>query len=174
MHHLKTIRIFAQSNKKQHTIMTREEALKHINDSTAESKKKLDDIVCGLRMAIDNNPSARYVMLDVRKFETIVTDVIKYRWSKQYPETFLACHVTGKEYDRLPKAMYTYYMATINGSLNEFMTFNELDDCHIYRSGYTDEKRMDMFKKRLHFIEELLNNNDIDIIKWCMNNVCIK
>jgi hypothetical protein len=152
--------------------MTREEALKHINDSTAESKNKLDDTVRALRMEIDNSPSPRYVMLSEKAFETVMFDVIRYRWAEQYPDAFLTCHVTGEEYERLPKAMYTYYIKTINGSLKEFMKLNELEDYHIHRLGYTDENRMDMFKKRLRFIEELLND-DIDIAKWCLNNVCI-
>ena len=152
--------------------MTREEAIKYINNFAEESKKKLDDVVCGLRMEIDNSQSPRYVMLSEKNFESIMFDIIRYKWTEQYPDAFLICYVTGEEYDRIPKSMYTYFIKTINGSLKEFMKLNELEDYHIHRIGYTDENRMDMFKKRLRFIEELLND-DIDIAKWCLNNVCI-
>ena len=145
--------------------MTREEALKHINDSTVESKRKLDDIVRNLHLA--------NIKLDVKNFISIMFDVIRYKWSKQYPETFLICYVTGDEYTKLPKAMYTYYMSTVNGSLNEFMKINELDDFHIYCMGLTDENILEMFRKRLKVIEDILNNDDIDIVIWCLNNVCI-
>ena len=153
--------------------MTKKEAYEHIINSAIESKKKLDDTIRGLHTAIENSSSIRYIKLDVKHFENIMIDVIAYKWSKQYPETFLKCHVTGEEYDKLPKAPYTYYMKIINGSLNEFMSLNGLEDFHIHRYGYTDENRLDMYKKRLQTIEELLNNDDIDIIKWCINNVAI-
>lgn len=66
-------------------------------------------------------------------------------------------------------------MKTINGSLKEFMSLNELDDFHMLSDDgkYTNENRLKMHKKRLEVIEELFNNVEIDIIAWCVGNVCI-
>jgi hypothetical protein len=81
--------------------------------------------------------------------------------------------VTGDEYDNAPKAPYSHYMKVINGTLSNFVINNKLDDFNIHRHGYTDENRMDMFRKRLDVIEQLLNDTETDIIIWSVNNVCI-
>ena len=151
--------------------MNKEEALKYINDSAGESRKRLKDRIHGLHTAIDNGV-VRYVMLNENEFESLMFGVIKYKWTHQHPEVFLTCYVDGEEYDRIPQAPYSHYMKVINGSLNNFMTLNELKDYNIHRHGYTDECRMDMYKKRLDVIENLLND-DSDIIIWSVNNVCI-
>ena len=151
--------------------MNKEEALKFINDSAGESRKQLKNRIHSLHTAI-NNGAVRYVKLNVNDFESLMFEVIKYKWAQQHPEVFLTCYVTGDEYNRTPKAPYSHYMKVINGTLNNFMTLNELEDYHIHRHGYTDECRMDMYKKRLDVIENLLND-DSDIIIWSVNNVCI-
>ena len=152
-------------------IMTEQESLKFINAFTSETKKRLKKVIHTQRAAIEKGDGK----LDVRTFESIMIDVIKYKWAYQYPGTFLSCYVTGDEYKRVPKAPYTYYMKTINGSLKEFMSLNELDDFHMLSDDgkYTDENRLKMHKKRLEVIEELFNNVEIDIIAWCVDNVCI-
>lgn len=152
-------------------IMTEQESLKFINTFASESKKHLENVIRSQRAAIEKGDGK----LDVRTFESIMIDVIKYKWAYQYPGTFLSCYVTGDEYKRVSKAPYTYYMKTINGSLKEFMSLNELDDVHMLSDDgkYTDENRLKMHKKRLEVIEELFNNVEIDIIAWCVDNVCI-
>lgn len=152
-------------------IMTEQESLKFINAFTSETKKRLKKVIHTQRAAIEKGDGR----LDVRTFESIIIDVIKYKWAYQYPGTFLPCYVTGDEYKRVSKAPYTYYMKTINGSLKEFMSLNELDDFHMLSDDgkYTDENRLKMHKKRLEVIEELFNNVEIDIIAWCVDNVCI-
>ena len=152
--------------------MDKEEALKHINDSAVENRKQLENRIHGLHKAIDNG-NARYVMLNVNDFESLLFDVIRYKWAQQHPEHFLTCYVTGDEYDNAPKAPYSHYMKVINGSLSNFVISNKLDDSSIHRHGYTDENRMDMFRKRLDVIEQLLNDTGTDIIIWSVNNVCI-
>ena len=151
--------------------MTEQESLKFINAFTSETKKRLKKVIHTQRAAIEKGDGR----LDVRTFESIMIDVIKYKWAYQYPGTFLPCYVTGDEYKRVSKAPYTYYMKTINGSLKEFMSLNELDDFHMLSDDgkYTDENRMKMYKKRLEVIEELFNNVEIDIIAWCVDNICI-
>jgi len=144
---------------------------KFINDSARDSRKRLKNRIHGLHTAI-NNGVVRYVMLNENDFESLMFGVIKYKWAHQHPEVFLTCYVDGDEYDRISQAPYSHYMKVINGSLNNFMTLNELKDYHIHRHGYTDECRMDMYKKRLDVIENLLND-DSDIIIWSVNNVCI-
>lgn len=152
-------------------IMTEQESLKFINAFASESKKHLENVIRSQRAAIEKGDGK----LDVRTFESIMIDVIKYKWAYQYPGTFLPCYVTGDEYKKVSKAPYTYYMKTINGSLKEFMSLNELDDFHMLSDDgkYTDENRLKMHKKRLEVIEELFNNVEIDIIAWCVDNVCI-
>ena len=114
------------------------------------------------------------IKLDVRSFESLLIDVIKYKWSKQRPETFLKCYVTGDEYYSISNAPYSHFMKTVNGDFREFMSLNELDDSHMYVNGKcTDENRMKMFKKRLEFIEYYLMDDELDIIAWCFNNICI-
>ena len=131
--------------------MTKTEALEFIINSNKESKDKLD----------------------VRSFESLLTDVIKYNWSKQRPETFLNCYVTGDEYHGISKAPYSHFMKTVNGDFREFMSLNELDDRHMYANGKcTDENRMKMFRKRLELVEYLMDE-ELDIIAWCFNNICI-
>lgn len=151
--------------------MTEQESLKFINAFASESKKHLENVIRSQRAAIEKGDGN----LDVRTFESIMIDVIKYKWAYQYPGTFLSCYVTGDEYKRVSKAPYTYYMKTINGSLKEFMSLNELDDVHMLNDDgkYTDKNRLKMYKKCLEVIEELFNNVEIDIIAWCMSNVCI-
>lgn len=151
--------------------MTEQETLKFINTFASETKKRLENAISTQRAAIEKGDG----QMNVRTFESIMIDVIKYKWAYQYPGTFLPCYVTGDEYKRVPKAPYTYYMKTINGSLTEFMSLNELDDVHMLNDDgkYTDENRLKMHKKRLEVIEELFNNVEIDIIAWCVDNVCI-
>ena len=154
-------------------IMTKKEALEFIINSNKESKEKLDAKIQTLRDAIEKgNP--KDVKLDVRSFESLLTDVIKYKWSKQRPETFLNCYVTGDEYYGISKAPYSHFMKTVNGDFREFMSLNELDDRHMYANGKcTDEVRMKMFRKRLDFVEYYLMDEELDIIAWCFNNICV-
>ena len=153
--------------------MTKTEALEFIINYNKESKEKLDAKIQILHDAIEKgNP--KDIKLDVRSFESLLTDVIKYKWSKQHPETFLKCYVTGDEYYSISNAPYSHFMKTINGDFIEFMSLNELDDRHMYVNGKcTDENRIKMFKKRLEFIEHYLMDEELDIIAWCFNNICI-
>ena len=76
--------------------MTKTEALEFIINYNKESKDKLDAKIQILHDAIEKgNP--KDIKLDVRSFESLLIDVIKYKWSKQRPETFLICYVTGDE-----------------------------------------------------------------------------
>ena len=153
--------------------MTKTEALKFIINYNKESKEKLDAKVQSLHDAIEKgNP--KDIKLDVRSFESLLIDVIKYKWTKQRPDTFLKCYVTGDEYYSISNAPYSHFMKTVNGDLREFMSINELDDSHMYVNGKcTNENRMKMFKKRLEFIEYYLMDEELDIIAWCFNNICI-
>ena len=152
--------------------MTKTEALEFIINSNKEFKEKLDAKIQTLRAAIEKgNP--KDVKLDVQTFECLLTDVIRYKWSKQRPETFLNCYVTGNEYYGISNAPYSYFMKTVNGNFREFMSLNELDDRHLYSNGeYTDENKLKMLRKRLEFIEYLMDE-ELDIIAWCFNNICI-
>ena len=153
--------------------MTKTEALEFIINYNKESKEKLDAKIQTLHDAIEKgNP--KDIKLDVRSFESLLIDVIKYKWSKQRPETFLKCYVTGDEYYSISNAPYSHFMKTVNGDFREFLSLNELDDSHMYINGKcTDEDRMKMFKKRLEFIEHYLMDEELDIIAWCFNNICI-
>lgn len=152
--------------------MTKTEALEFIINSNKEFKETLDAKIRTLRAAIEKgNP--KEVKLDVRTFESLLTDIIRYKWSKQRPETFLKCYVTGDEYYGISNAPYSYFMKTVNGNFREFMSLNELDDRHLYSNGeYTDENKLKMLRKRLEFIEYLMDEG-LDIIAWCFNNICI-
>lgn len=152
--------------------MTKTEALEFIINSNKEFKEKLDAKIQTLRAAIEKgNP--KDVKLDVQTFECLITDVIRYKWSKQCPETFLNCYVTGDVYYGISNAPYSHFMKTVNGNFREFMSLNELDDRHMYANGdYTDENKLKMFRKRLEFVEYLMAE-DLDIIAWCFNNICI-
>lgn len=152
--------------------MTKQEALESINGFLNYSREKLVQTLDALHKAIDNG-EPRYVKLDIRSFEKIMMDVVQYKWQKQYPGTFIVCYATGDDYESAPKAPYSHYMKVINGSLNNFCKLNELEDYHMHRNGYTDECKMDMFKKRLQVIEELMYNDEIDIIMWSVDNICI-
>jgi hypothetical protein len=152
--------------------MTKTEALEFIINSNKEFKERLDAKIQTLRAAIEKG-NLKDVKLDVQTFECLLTDVIRYKWSKQRPETFLNCYVTGDEYYGISNAPYSYFMKTVNGNFREFMSLNELDDRHLYSNGeYTDENKLKMLRKRLEFIEYLMDE-DLDIIAWCINNICI-
>ena len=152
--------------------MTKTEALEFIIDSNKEFKETLDAKIQTLRDAIEKgNP--KDVKLDVHSFESLLADVIEYKWSKQRPETFLNCYVTGDDYYGISNAPYTHFIKTANGDFREFMSLNEMDDRHMYANGKcTDEDRMKMFKKRLEFVEYLMDE-ELDIIAWCFENICI-
>ena len=153
--------------------MTKIEALKFIINHNKESKEKLDAKIQALHDTI-NKGNPKDIKLDVRSFESLLTDVIKYKWSKQRPETFLKCYVTGDEYYSISNAPYSHFMKTVNGDFREFMSLNELDDSHMYVNGKcTDENRLKMFKKRREFIEYYLMDEELDIIVWCFNNICV-
>ena len=66
-------------------------------------------------------------------------------------------------------------LATLKTSQFPRYVYYELDDFHMLSDDgkYTDENRLKMHKKRLEVIEELFNNVEIDIIAWCIDNVCI-
>jgi len=152
--------------------MTKTEALEFIINSNKEFKERLDAKIQTLRAAIEKG-NLKDVKLDVQTFECLLTDVIRYKWSKQRPETFLNCYVTGDEYYGISNAPYSYFMKTVNGNFREFMSLNELDDRHLYSNGeYTDENKLKMLRKRLEFIEYLMDE-ELDIIVWCINNICI-
>lgn len=152
--------------------MTKTEALEFIINSNKEFKERLDAKIQTLRVAIEKG-NLKDVKLDVQTFECLLTDVIRYKWSKQRPETFLNCYVTGDEYYGISNAPYSYFMKTVNGNFREFMSLNELDDRHLYSNGeYTDENKLKMLRKRLEFIEYLMDE-ELDIIAWCFNNICI-
>ena len=152
--------------------MTKTEALEFIINSNKEFKERLDAKIQTLRAAIEKG-NLKDVKLDVQTFECLLTDVIRYKWSKQRPETFLNCYVTGDEYHSISNAPYSHFMKTINGNFREFMSLNELDDRHLYSNGeYTDENKLKMLRKRLEFIEYLMDE-ELDIIAWCFNNICI-
>ena len=152
--------------------MTKTEALEFIINSNKEFKETLDAKIRTLRAAIEKG-NLKDVKLDVHTFECLLTDVIRYKWSKQRPETFLKCYVTGDEYYGISNAPYSYFMKTVNGNFREFMSLNELDDRHLYSNGeYTDENKLKMLRKRLEFIEYLMDE-ELDIIAWCINNICI-
>ena len=153
--------------------MTKIEALEFIINYNKESKEKLDAKIQALHDAIDKGNS-KDIKLDVRSFESLLIDAIKYKWAKQRPDTFLICYVTGYEYYSISNAPYSHFMKTINGDFREFMSLNELDDSHMYVNGKcADEDRLKMFKKRLEFIEHYLMDEELDIIAWCFNNICI-
>ena len=152
--------------------MTKTEALEFIINSNKEVKETLDAKIRTLRAAIEKG-NLKDIKLDVQTFECLLTDVIRYKWSKQRPETFLNCYVTGDEYHSISNAPYSHFMRTVNGNFRKFMSLNELDDQHLYSNGeYTDENKLKMFRKRLEFVEYLMTE-DLDIIAWCFNNVCI-
>jgi hypothetical protein len=152
--------------------MTKTEALEFIINSNKEFKERLDAKIQTLRAAIEKG-NLKDIKLDVQTFECLLTDVIRYKWSKQRPETFLNCYVTGDEYYGISNAPYSYFMKTVNGNFREFMSLNELDDRHLYSNGeYTDENKLKMLRKRLEFIEYLMDE-ELDIIAWCINNICI-
>lgn len=152
--------------------MTKTEALEFIINSNKEFKETLDAKIRTLRAAIEKG-NLKDVKLDVQTFESLLTDVIRYKWSKQRPETFLKCYMTGDEYHSISNAPYSHFMKTINGNFKEFMSLNELDDQHLYSNGgYTDENKLKMLRKRLEFIEYLMDE-ELDIIAWCFNNICI-
>ena len=151
--------------------MDKEEALKHIHDSAVESRKQLANRIHGLHKAIDNG-NARYVMLNVNDFESLLFDVIRYKWAQQHPEHFLTCYVTGDEYDKAPKAPYSYYMKVINGRLDEYIRLNALDDIQIYRDENKEENRKNLYKDRIWTIERFMDD-DTDIIIWCVQNVSV-
>ena len=148
--------------------MTKQEALKIIALDTQEAKEKLTNRIADLNIRFydKNGP------VDVREFEAIIIDIIRYKWMKSYPETFLTCHVTGEEYDKTPKSAYSHYMKVINGRLDEYIRLNALDDIQIYRDTNTEENRKNLYKKRLHTIEKFMDD-DSDIILWCVQNVTI-
>lgn len=153
--------------------MIKTEALELIINYNKEYKEKLDAKIQTLHDAIEKG-NIKDIKLDVRSFESLLIDVIKYKWSKQRPETFLKCYVTGDEYYSISNAPYSHFMKTVNGDFREFLSLNELDDSHMYINGKcTDEDRMKMFKKRLEFIEYYLMDEELDIITWCFNNICI-
>ena len=148
--------------------MTKQEALNTITLNTQEIRGKLVNRIVDLNKRFYNEEGR----VDVREFEAIIIDIIRYKWMKSYPETFLTCHVTGEEYDKTPKSAYSHYMKVINGRLDEYIRLNALDDIQIYRDANTEENRNNLYKKRLRAIEKFMDD-DTDIIIWCVQNVSI-
>ena len=148
--------------------MTRQEALNTITLDTQKVKEKLTNRIVELNKRFYNKDGR----VDVREFEAVIIDIIRYKWMKSYPETFLTCHVTGEEYDKTPKSAYSHYMKVINGRLDEYISLNALGDIEIYRDGNTEENRKKLYKKRLRAIETFMDD-DSDIILWCVQNVSI-
>ena len=149
--------------------MTKQEALNTIAIDTQELREELVNRIVKINQRFYNNEDAR---LDVREFESIIIDIIRYKWMKSYPETFLTCHVTGEEYDKTPKSAYSHYMKVINGRLDEYIRLNALDDIQIYRDENKEENRKNLYKDRLWTIERFMDD-DTDIIIWCVQNVSI-
>ena len=148
--------------------MTKQEALNTITLNTQEVKEELTNRIVELNKRFYDKDGR----VDVREFEAFIIDIIRYKWMKSYPETFLTCHVTGEEYDKTPKSAYSHYMKVINGRLDEYIRLNALDDIQIYRDRNTEENRKNLYKKRLSTIEKFMDD-DTDIIMWCVQNVSI-
>ena len=148
--------------------MKRQEALKTITFDTQEVKEELTNRIADLKERFYNEDAR----LDVCEFEAVIIDIIRYKWMKSYPETFLTCHVTGEEYNKTPKSAYSHYMKVINGRLDEYIRLNALDDIQIYRDGNTEDNRKELYKRRLREIEKFMDD-DTDIIMWCVQNVSI-
>ena len=148
--------------------MTKQEALNTITLNTQELRGKIVNKIVKINRRFYNED----YRLDISEFESIIIDIIRYKWMKSYPETFLTCHVTGEEYDKTPKSAYSHYMKVINGRLDEYIRLNALDDIQIYRDANTEENRKNLYKKRLRTIEEFMDD-DTDIIIWCVQNVSI-
>ena len=148
--------------------MTKQEALNTITLDTQKVKEKLTNRIVELNKRFYDKDGR----VDVREFEAVIIDIIRYKWMKSYPETFLTCHVTGEEYDKTPKSAYSHYMKVINGRLDEYISLNALGDIEIYRDGNTEENRKKLYKKRLRAIEKFMDD-DSDIILWCVQNVSI-
>ena len=167
MHNSNNLFIFALSNQTV-IIMTRQEALNTITLDTQKIKEELVNRIVELNKRFYDKDGR----VDVREFEAIIIDIIRYKWMKFYPETFLTCHVTGEEYNKTPKSAYSHYMKVINGRLDEYISLNALGDIEIYRDGNTEDNRKELYKKRLKAIEKFMDD-DTDIIMWCVQNVSI-
>ena len=148
--------------------MTRQEALNTITLDTQKVKEELTNRIVELNKRFYDKDG----LVDVREFEAVIIDIIRYKWMKSYPETFLTCHVTGEEYNKTPKSAYSHYMKVINGRLDEYISLNGLGDIEIYRDGNTEDNRKKLYKKRLKAIEKFMDD-DTDIIMWCVQNVSI-
>lgn len=148
--------------------MTKQEALNTITLDTQKVKEELTNRIVELNKRFYEKDGR----VNVREFEAIIIDIIRYKWMKSYPETFLTCHVTGEEYDKTPKSAYSHYMKVINGRLDEYIRLNALDDIQIYRNENTEDNRKNLYKKRLRTIEKFMDD-DTDIIMWCVQNVSI-
>ena len=148
--------------------MTKQEALNTITLDVQKSEEELINRIVKLNQRFYDEDAR----LDVREFESIIIDIIRYKWMKSYPETFLTCHVTGEEYAKTPKSAYSHYMKVINGRLDEYIRLNALDDIQIYRDDNKEENRKNLYKERLRAIEKFMND-DTDIIMWCVRNVSV-
>lgn len=145
--------------------MSREEIIKKVLDDAKEQRAGIDKTISEVKSDI--------VQLNIRRFENLMMNIIKYKWSVQYPDAFFVCYLTGSDYESCPAAPYSWYMAVINGRLNRFIEINHLTDYYIYFSDDQDSSRAEILKRRLEIAEQLLLSND-DILVWCFRNVVIK
>ena len=146
--------------------MSKEEIIQKILSDAAEQRAAIDKTIGEVKSDI--------VQLNVRRFENLMMNIIKYKWSVQYSDAFFICYVIGPDYDTCPSAPYSWYMAVVNGRLDKFMEINCLTDAHMYCSsdGY-ETARVEILKRRLDIAEQLLLSDD-DILVWCFRNVDVK
>ena len=63
--------------------MSREEIIKKVLDDAKEQRADIDKTISEVKSDI--------VQLNIRRFENLMMNIIKYKWSVQYPDSFFVC-----------------------------------------------------------------------------------
>jgi hypothetical protein len=104
-------------------------------------------------------------------------DIIRYKWLKAFPSTYLKCYVTDDSYNTLNGAGYSWIMTIINrGNFNELINLSKCADSDVYKlinsENISKEKASSRIieRRKQLALEIYINNNIAD---WVITHLSI-
>ena len=104
------------------------------------------------------------IFKNIYLFEEFISNEVAKRWTNEYPEYFVICNATGKEYDNAIRGPYSWYMKFRNGRIDYHKNYNLTDSAKHTLNNNVEETRK-------AFYQDMLDASDIRI--WCIENYVI-
>lgn len=113
----------------------------------------------------------------ITSFINFLEDIIRYKWLKAFPSTYLKCYVTDDSYNTLNGAGYSWIMTIINrGNFNELINLSKCADSDVYKlinseNISKEEASSRIIERRKQLALEIYINNNI--ADWVITHLSI-